>query len=70
MLIMLVWKWLELDNWNKKVTVFDDYIRDKIYLREFVEFVDFIAWLYRFNIGLLESNENEIKFKNQILFLR
>lgn len=70
MLIMLVWKWLELDNWNKKVTVFDDYIRDKIYLREFVEFVDFIAWLYRFNIGLLESNENKIKFKNQILFLR
>lgn len=70
MLIMLVWKWLELDNWNKKVTVFDDYNRDKIYLREFVEFVDFIAWLYRFNIGLLESNENEIKFKNQILFLR
>lgn len=70
MLIMLVWKWLELDNWNKKVTVFDDYNRDKIYLREFVEFVDFIAWLYRFNIGLLESNENKIKFKNQILFLR
>lgn len=70
MLIMLVSKWLELDNWNKRVTVFDDYNRDKIYLREFVEFVDFIAWLYRFNIGLLESNENEIKFKNQILFLR
>lgn len=70
MLIMLVSKWLELDNWNKKVTVFDDYNRDKIYLREFVEFVDFIAWLYRFNIGLLESNENKIKFKNQILFLR
>lgn len=70
MLIMLVSKWLELDNWNKRVTVFDDYNRDKIYLREFVEFVDFIAWLYRFNIGLLESNENKIKFKNQILFLR